>query len=52
MPMPAHMTLTGKTQGAIAGPCQMEGREETILIQAFNHEVRIPRDLQTRAKAT
>jgi type VI secretion system secreted protein Hcp len=41
------MTLTGKTQGAIAGPCQMEGREETILIQAFNHEVRIPRDIQT-----
>jgi len=42
------MTLTGKTQGAIAeGCCTMEKREDTILCQALNHEVYIPRDPQT-----
>jgi type VI secretion system secreted protein Hcp len=48
MPMPFHMTLTGKTQGEIAKGCStMTGREDTILCQALNHEVYIPRDPQT-----
>jgi type VI secretion system secreted protein Hcp len=48
MPMPFHMTLTGNTQGAIAqGCCTMQGREDTILCQALDHEVYIPRDTQT-----
>jgi type VI secretion system secreted protein Hcp len=48
MPMPFHMSLTGKTQGQIAqGCCTMEGREDTILCQAMEHEVYIPRDPQT-----
>jgi len=48
MPMPFHMSLTGKTQGNISqGCCTMEGRKDTILCQAFNHEVYIPRDPQT-----
>ena len=47
MPMPAHMTLEGENQGNIEGSCDMQGREATILVEAFNHEVRIPRDPQT-----
>ena len=47
MPMPAHMELTGENQGKIDGSCDMQGREDTILIQAMNHNVRIPRDPQT-----
>ncbi len=49
MPMPFHMTLTGNTQGAdiCKGCCTMQGREDTILCQALNHEVYIPRDVQT-----
>ncbi|PIX84334.1 MAG: type VI secretion system tube protein Hcp [Nitrospirae bacterium CG_4_10_14_3_um_filter_70_108] len=47
MPMPAHMTLTGENQGAIKGSCTMAGREDTILVEAFNHQVSMPRDPQT-----
>ena len=47
MPMPAHMTLEGENQGNIEGSCTMQGRETTILVEAFNHEIRIPRDPQT-----
>jgi type VI secretion system secreted protein Hcp len=47
MPMPCHITFEGENQGAIAGSCIMQGREDTILVEAFNHEVRIPRDPQT-----
>jgi type VI secretion system secreted protein Hcp len=47
MPMPAHMELTGENQGKIDGSCSQQGREDTILIEAMNHMVRIPRDPQT-----
>jgi type VI secretion system secreted protein Hcp len=47
MPMPAHMTLKGVNQGDILGSCTMSGREDTILVNAFNHEVHIPRDPQS-----
>ncbi len=47
MPMPAHMTMEGEQQGNIEGSCEMQGREGTMLVEAFNHEVRIPRDLQS-----
>jgi len=47
MPMPAHMTLEGEKQGAIEGSCEMSGREGTILLDAFDHTVRIPRDPQS-----
>jgi len=47
MPMPAHMELTGNNQGKIDGSCTQQGRENTIIIQAMNHNVRIPRDPQT-----
>ena len=47
MPMPGHMEVTGESQGKIDGSCTMQGREETILVEAFNHEVTIPRDIQS-----
>jgi type VI secretion system secreted protein Hcp len=47
MALPAHLTLTGERQGAIKGSCDQSGREDTILVQAFNHDVSIPRDPQT-----
>lgn len=47
MPMPAHMTLEGEAQGTIEGSCEMSGREGTILVEAFEHTVRIPRDPQS-----
>jgi type VI secretion system secreted protein Hcp len=48
MPMPFHMNLQGEKQGQLAtGCCTMQGREDTILCQALNHEVYIPRDIQT-----
>jgi type VI secretion system secreted protein Hcp len=47
MPLPAHLTLEGTKQGVIKGSCEMLGREGTIMVQALNHEVSIPRDSQT-----
>ncbi len=48
MPMPFHMSITGQTQGNISeGACDMQGRENTILCQALDHEVSIPRDRQS-----
>lgn len=47
MPMPAHMTMEGESTGNIEGSCDMAGREGTMLVEAFNHEVRIPRDPQS-----
>jgi len=41
------MTLTGENQGAIKGSWTMAGREDTILVEAFNHQVSMPRDPQT-----
>jgi type VI secretion system secreted protein Hcp len=41
------MTLEGENQGVIDGSCTMEGRVNTILVEAFNHEVHIPRDPQS-----
>lgn len=49
MPTPAHMTLQGEKQGKIEGSCDMQGREGTILVQAFDHAVTIPSDPQTGA---
>jgi len=43
MAMPAHLTLTGDKQGKIDGSCEMQGRENTILVYAMTHDVSIPR---------
>ncbi len=47
MALPAYLTLTGEKQGAIKGSCTQKGRENTILVQAVEHDVSIPRDPQT-----
>ena len=47
MPLPAHLTLVGERQGKIEGSCDQSGREGTILVQALEHEVSIPRETQT-----
>jgi type VI secretion system secreted protein Hcp len=43
MAMPAHLTLTGEKQGKIDGSCEMQGRENTILVYGMTHDVNIPR---------
>ncbi len=47
MPMPAHLELEGANQGKIEGSCELQGREGTIMVWAFNHDVHIPRHPQT-----
>ena len=47
MALPSHLILVGEKQGAIKGSCTQKGREGTILVQGFDHEVSIPRDPQT-----
>jgi len=47
MPIPAYLTAEGEKQGKIEGSCDLKGREGTMMVQAFDHEVRIPSDPQT-----
>lgn len=44
MPTPGSLTITGEDQGLIEGSCELDGREGTILVQAFDHVVEIPTD--------
>ena len=44
MPMPGNLTITGEEQGLIEGSCELEEREGTILVQAFDHTVEVPTD--------
>ena len=44
MPMPGNLTITGEVQGEIEGSCDLDNREGTILVQAFDHVVEIPTD--------
>lgn len=56
MATPAYMSITGKQSGLITagaftaesvGNTYQEGHEDEILIQAFEHEIIIPRDPQS-----
>ena len=56
MPTPAYMKITGAKQGAITsgtftdesvGNIWQEGHEDEILVQAFEHQVTIPKDPQS-----
>ena len=47
MPMPTHMTLEGENQGGIQGSCDMQGREDSILVYKVEHQIHIPRDPQS-----
>ena len=44
MALNAYLTLTGDTQGEIKGSCTQRGREDSIEVYGFNHEVSSPRD--------
>ncbi|MDB6051886.1 MAG: hypothetical protein JWR17_4632 [Pseudomonas sp.] len=56
MPTPAYLTIKGSKQGLITentftaqsvGNIYQEGHENQILVQAFNHQIIIPRDPQS-----
>ena len=56
MPTPAYLTIKGTKQGLITegtftsdsvGNIYQEGHEDEILVQAFDHQVIIPRDPQS-----
>ena len=56
MPTPAYLSITGVKQGLITagtftqdsvGNIYQEGHEDQILVQAFAHQVIIPRDPQS-----
>lgn len=44
MALNAYMKLTGETQGEIKGSCDQAGREDSLEIIGWNHEVVSPRD--------
>jgi type VI secretion system secreted protein Hcp len=44
MALNAYMRVTGETQGDIKGSVTQKGREDSMMIIAFNHEVFAPRD--------
>lgn len=45
--MPAFMNVTGRVQGEILGSVEMHGREGTILVYSFGHNLRLPLDPNT-----
>jgi len=44
MALNAYMRLTGETQGEIKGSVTQAGREDSIMVIGFSHEVVSPRD--------
>lgn len=56
MPIPAYMSIEGVTQGMITegalseesiGSLYQEGHDDQFLVQAFEHKIYIPRDIQS-----
>ena len=47
MPIPMFLTVTGNMQGVIDGSCMIKGHENTMLIQAVEHMIEIPKSPQT-----
>ena len=55
MPIPAYMSVEGVTQGLITGGAlsedsvgnlYQEGHDDEFMVQAFEHQIAIPRDAQ------
>ena len=46
MAIPGHMKITGKKQGKIEGSVDLKGREGSILVQEFDHEISLPVETQ------
>ncbi|TLU81867.1 MAG: Hcp family type VI secretion system effector [Chlorobium sp.] len=47
MALNAYLRLEGQKQGVIKGSVVQKGREDSIMVIAFNHEVLSPRDAST-----
>ena len=56
MPIPAYMSVEGVTQGMITegalteesvGSLFQEGHDDSFMVQAFDHKIMIPRDVQS-----
>lgn len=48
MSMPIHMTIEGQSQGTITSACcEMEGREDTVVLFQLGHTIEQPRDKHT-----
>lgn len=47
MPMPCYMQITGTSQGKIQGSVAIQGHEGTILVQAEDSLIQIPRNIET-----
>jgi len=47
MALNAYMRLTGDTQGEIKGSVTQAGREDSIMVIAYNHEVESARNAST-----
>lgn len=47
MALNAYMTIKGQKQGNISGSVTQKGRENSILVHAYSHEIVSPRDPQS-----
>ena len=47
MSMTSYLSLMGEFQGKILGDCPQRGRRNSILVEAVQHKVEIPLDLQS-----
>lgn len=47
MALTGYLSLSGTTQGDIKGDCTQAGREDKILVYAFEHSLEIPKDTHT-----
>ncbi|WP_263380216.1 Hcp family type VI secretion system effector [Granulicella paludicola] len=47
MALNAYMTIKGQKQGNISGSVTQKGRENTILVHSYSHEIISPRDPQS-----
>lgn len=44
MALNAYLKMTGQTSGEVKGSVTQKGREDSIMVVAFNHEILSPRD--------
>lgn len=47
MALTGYLYIEGNNQGKIEGDCVQKGREGSILVYAFEHEIEIPKDTHT-----
>jgi len=47
MALTGYLTIEGNNQGKIEGDCVQKGREDSILVYGFEHQIEIPTDIHT-----